>query len=135
MEKWDEALFELIYDQPLSKSNGKHPYNVNLQGHQKIDELDIQVALYDEDGIKDVAVIANEQPESNPLDGFGLRSGARPGMGEPLVGMGMGFGGMGFAGIGFAAPEDSGADINIAAFHHHVSDVILNVVELLMNSR
>ena len=58
-----QALFELVYDQPISKSNGKHPYKVNLQGRQKIEDLDIQVALYDEDGIKDVSVV-EEMPES-----------------------------------------------------------------------
>ena len=74
MEEWDEALFELVYDQPITKSNGKHPYKVNLQGRQQIDELDIQVALYDEDGIKDVAVIANDELQADaPLDGFGFR--------------------------------------------------------------
>ena len=32
MDSWDEALFELIYDQPIMKTNGKYPYKVNLQG-------------------------------------------------------------------------------------------------------
>jgi len=57
MDQWDEAIFELVYDQPIMKTNGKYPYKVNLQGRQEIDDIDIQVALYDEDGIADVAVI------------------------------------------------------------------------------
>ena len=62
MDSWDEALFELIYDQPIMKMNGKYPYKVNLQGKQEIEDVDIQVALYDEDGIADVAVIDDNDP-------------------------------------------------------------------------
>lgn len=62
MDSWDEALFELIYDQPIMKMNGKYPYKVNLQGKQQIEDVDIQVALYDEDGIADVAVIDDNDP-------------------------------------------------------------------------
>jgi hypothetical protein len=74
LEEWGEALFELVYDQPITKSDGKHPYKVNLQGKQKIDDLDIQVALYDDDGIKDVSVIPEEElmPDA-PMNGFGFR--------------------------------------------------------------
>ena len=28
LEEWGEALFELVYDQPITKSDGKHPYKV-----------------------------------------------------------------------------------------------------------
>ena len=64
MDSWDEALFELVYDEPMSKSDGKHPYHVNLQGKQPIEELDFKVSLYDSDGISDVQVI-QEQDEQN----------------------------------------------------------------------
>ena len=71
MDSWDEALFELIYDQSITKSNGKYPYKVNLKGRQDIEDVDIKVALYDEDGIADVAVISEQQEQGIQQRGFG----------------------------------------------------------------
>ena len=71
MDSWDEALFELIYDQSITKSNGKYPYKVNLKGRQDIEDVDIQVALYDEDGIADVAVINDQNDLGIQQRGFG----------------------------------------------------------------
>ena len=65
MDSWDEALFELVYDEPMTKSDGKHPYHVNLQGRQPIEELDFKVSLYDSDGISNVQVIQDKQEEQN----------------------------------------------------------------------
>jgi hypothetical protein len=67
MDSWDEALFELVYDEPMSKSDGKHPYHVNLQGRQPIEELDFKVSLYDSDGISDVQVIQDELEEEQNI--------------------------------------------------------------------
>jgi hypothetical protein len=73
MDSWDNALFELIYDQPLMKQNGKYPYKVDLQGRQKIDDVDIQVALYDEDGIKEVQMIHDDEEDlDDDFAGAGL---------------------------------------------------------------
>ena len=86
MDSWDEALFELIYDQSITKSNGKYPYKVNLKGRQDIEDVDIQVALYDEDGIADVHVI-NDKVEGIQQRGFGDFGGAGEGLfgGEELL--------------------------------------------------
>ena len=71
MDSWDEALFELIYDQSITKSGGKYPYKVNLKGRQDIEDVDIKVALYDEDGIADVAVINESSDMGIQQRGFG----------------------------------------------------------------
>jgi hypothetical protein len=71
MDSWDEALFELIYDQSITKSGGKYPYKVNLKGRQDIEDVDIKVALYDEDGIADVAVINESNDMGIQQRGFG----------------------------------------------------------------
>ena len=84
MDSWDEALFELIYDQSITKSNGKYPYKVNLKGRQDIEDVDIKVALYDEDGIADVAVISEQQEQGIQQRGFG-DFGAGLGGGEGLM--------------------------------------------------
>ena len=71
MDSWDEALFELIYDQSITKSGGKYPYKVNLKGRQDIEDVDIKIALYDEDGIADVAVINESSDMGIQQRGFG----------------------------------------------------------------
>ena len=63
MDSWDEAVFELVYDEPMSKTDGKHPYHVNLQGRQPIEELDFKVSLYDSEGISNVQVIQDAEEE------------------------------------------------------------------------
>ena len=51
----------------MSKSDGKHPYHVNLQVRQPIEELDFKVSLYDSDGISDVQVIQDELEEEQNI--------------------------------------------------------------------